>query len=317
MERLLIETLADGEFHSGQDLGRLLGVSRTAVWKHLQKLDALGIAVESVKGKGYRLPGGLELLDKGMLEQGLDNNVKSLIREVIIQEVVDSTNRYVAELEGNGHRVVCLAESQSSGRGRRGRKWSSPYGKNIYLSLGWQFEGGAASLEGLSLAVGVAVRRALGGGDHLKLKWPNDVLYDDRKLAGILLEMQGDPSGECRVVVGIGINAGMAGRQRADIDQPWADLDEMPNPGRNRVAANVISEAVAVLSSFGEAGFAMYVDEWNSCDAYRDQPVRLITPAMENKGIARGVVETGAIKIEIDGDLNLFHGGELSLRPVK
>lgn len=317
MEPLLIETLADGLFHSGQHLGELLGVSRTAVWKHLQKLADLGIEIESVKGKGYRIPGGLELLREDAIRASLADSVSDSISNIHVQQMVDSTNAYVASLGEDGNGVICLAEYQSLGRGRRGRNWSSPFGRNIYLSLGWQFDGGAACLEGLSLAVGVAVLRALDRHESLGLKWPNDVLFNGRKVAGILLEMQGDPSGRCQVVVGIGINQGMSGQRRPEIDQPWADASDVGSWSRNTLVAKVLNELLPVVDSFAQKGFSHYADEWNGFDISRDLPVRLITPAMEVHGIARGVTESGAVKIEVDGSLQIFNGGELSLRLVK
>lgn len=314
MDQQLIETLSDGEFHSGQHLGDLLGISRTAVWKHLQKLGELGISIESIKGKGYRIPGGLDLLDENSISNLLGSDVGKLVRKIVLHRTIDSTNAYIAELAEQGSRVVCLAEYQHSGRGRRGRNWISPYGKNIYLSLGWQYQGGAASLEGLSLVVGVAVLRALGAADGLGLKWPNDILFKGRKLAGILLEMQGDPSGECQIIVGIGVNHGMSVQGGTDIDQPWADASELGDWERNELVARILAELVPVLNTFGERGFSYYLEEWDKYDICRDRAVRLITPTLEIHGVARGVTRSGAVLIETDGSIESYHGGEISLR---
>ena len=316
MDTVLINTLADGAFHSGQRLGELLGVSRTAVWKHLQKLADLGLEVESVKGRGYRIRGGLELLDAAAIRSAIAPGVEPLLHSLQVQSVIESTNGWLAARE-EAVQAAVLAEYQSRGRGRRGRAWSSPFGKNIYLSVAWQYDGGAAVLEGLSLAVGVAVRRALGEVPGLGLKWPNDVLFENRKVAGILLEMQGDPSGQCRVVVGIGVNHGMRGRQRPDIDQPWADATEFCDWDRNTIAARLLSELVPVLEGFGNTGFRRYRDEWNRYDLCRDRPVRLLTPAREIEGIARGVGEFGAILIEHGGQTVSYNGGEVTLRVVR
>jgi len=314
VETELITTLADGRFHSGQALGELLGVSRAAVWKHLQKLQALGLEVESVKGRGYRLPGGIELLDKARIGDALAPQVRKRLREILIFQSLDSTNTRVASLGEEGAAVVCLAEQQSGGRGRRGRSWSSPFGRNIYLSLGWSFEGGAASLEGLSLAVGIALRRALGNHPEVRLKWPNDLLFEGRKLAGVLIEMQGDPSGHCQVVIGVGINLGMAGRERVEIDQPWADAQELGAFSRNGLVADVLNALVPALDEFSGRGFAAFHDEWQQGDACIGKPVRLLTPALEIRGVARGVAANGAICIEVDGLVREYNGGEISLR---
>ena len=162
--------------------------------------------------------------------------------------------------------------------------------------------------------MGVAVRRALGADTALQLKWPNDLLFEGRKLAGILLEMQGDASGQCQVVVGIGINAGMAGERRPDIDQAWADAAELGVGGRNLLVAAVLNQVIPLLEGFGERGFVHYRDEWNRCDAFRDRSVRLLTPATAVEGIARGVAENGALRIESAGGIQLYNGGEVSLR---
>jgi BirA family transcriptional regulator, biotin operon repressor / biotin---[acetyl-CoA-carboxylase] ligase len=317
MDQLLVKVLADGEFHSGAHLGELLGVSRTAVWKHLQKLEALGLGIESVKGKGYRIAGGLELLDLSRIKAVVTPKVVDELHRIDVLESVDSTNRHLMALGEAANRAVCLAEYQSQGRGRRGRSWISPFGKNLYLSVGWQFDGGAASLEGLSLVVGIAVRRALGESDQLRLKWPNDLHYQGRKLAGILLEMQGDPAGICHVVIGIGVNAGMGEGSRPDIDQPWSDASELGIFSRNQLAGQILNELIPVLLTFGERGFRYYREEWNCYDACRDHPVRLYTPVLEIMGVARGVADNGAILIEMDGVTKEFNGGELSLRLVK
>lgn len=310
----LIQVLSDGNFHSGQSLGDLLGVSRTAVWKHLRKLESYGLVLESVKGLGYRIPGGLELLDISAINSAIAGTAKNRLTRLALLAEIDSTNSYIAALGDQGHGVVCLAERQTGGRGRRGKTWVSPYGKNIYMSLGWSFEGGAAALEGLSLAVGIAVRRAFDGNDDLKLKWPNDILFDNRKLAGILLEMTGDPSGLCHLVIGIGVNVGMLGENQADIDQPWADAKEICPFSRNDLVARILNHIVPLLEDFGRGGFGQYLDEWHRHDACLGKPVTLITPAMSVEGIAMGVAANGAIRIRSHEGEREYSGGEISLR---
>jgi BirA family biotin operon repressor/biotin-[acetyl-CoA-carboxylase] ligase len=317
MYNRLIQTLADGEFHSGQSLGDLLGVSRTAVWKHLRKLESYGLVLESVKGLGYRIPGGLELLDPDAINSAVDAAVKSKLKRLELLPEIDSTNSYIAALGDQAHGVVCVAERQTGGRGRRGKTWVSPYGKNIYMSLGWSFEGGAAALEGLSLAVGIAVRRALNADQAVKLKWPNDILFDNRKLAGILLEMTGDPSGVCHLVIGIGVNVGMIGESQPAIDQPWADAKEVCPYSRNEIVARTLSHTLPILEDFSRGGFALYLDEWHRHDACMGKPVTLITPALSVEGIAVGVAANGAIRIDSGGVVKEYSGGEISLRLSK
>ena len=321
MKTEVLKLLADGQFHSGQELADVLGVSRTAVWKQLGKTDELGLAVESVKGRGYRLPGGLQLLDERSIRQHLRPEAGELLGELLLPGIVVSTNtivmEHIAQNEARG--FVCSAEQQTAGRGRRGRQWVSPYGGNIYMSVAWVFDGGAAALEGLSLAVGVAVVEALEslGLQGLSLKWPNDVLVNGRKLAGILLEMVGDVSGRCQVVVGLGINVQMPEAAGADIDQPWIDIRSLPGGAdieRNRLQAALLNALLPVLAEFQAEGFSAFRQRWIKCDAFAGQSVVMMAGDNKVAGRAAGVDERGALLLETAAGVKAFHGGEVSLR---
>jgi BirA family biotin operon repressor/biotin-[acetyl-CoA-carboxylase] ligase len=237
----VLPLLADGEFHSGQQLADVLGISRTAVWKQLKKLEELGLEVEASKASGYRLPGGIELLDAQKIQSGLGTSASPVLTRLWLDSAVDSTNAEAMRQlqQGPCAGLVCLAEQQTAGRGRRGRSWVSPFASNLYLSVVWEFEGGAASLEGLSLAVGVAVAQGLEncGAGGIELKWPNDLLHQGRKLGGILIEMVGDAAGSCQVVIGIGINVRMPRQAGEAIDQAWTDLSQIAPglPHRNHL----------------------------------------------------------------------------------
>ncbi len=320
----ILNMLSDGEFHSGAELGDVLGVSRTAVWKHLQKLEPLGLPLTSVKGKGYRIDGGLELLDASRITEAMSSASRPLLTELDIEAVIDSTNvRAMARSSaGGGSGYVCLAEQQTAGKGRRGRDWVSPFGKNIYLSAVWGFDGGVAALEGLSLAVGVAIVEALSrcGLADLELKWPNDVLWRQQKLAGILLEMTGDVDGYCQVVVGIGLNVAMPAEAAAAIDQAWVDVESIARAqglapvSRNCLVASVLSALLPMLNDYQETGFAAHRQRWEALDTCRNAGVELSTASHTVCGVARGVSDTGALKVEIDGVEQLFNGGEITLR---
>lgn len=316
----LLKLLSDGEYHSGDALGAALGVSRTAVWKQLKKLEALELPIESIKGKGYRLVGGLELLDEQQILKHLTGDVRTSLKALHLLQDVPSTNAVAMEAcqAGDASGVVWLAERQTAGRGRRGRDWQSPFGRNIYLSVVWGFPGGAAAIEGLSLAVGVGVRRGIErcGITGITFKWPNDLLYKGRKVGGILLEMTGDPAGFCQVVIGIGLNVGMGRDAGKGIDQPWDDLSNLTKSplSRNLVAGNLLRELLPLLSGFGKQGFAAYREEWQSCDSCRDKAVTLVTANSQLSGIARGVTETGALRLEVEGRITEINGGEVSLR---
>jgi len=317
----LLPLLADGEFRSGQVLADALGVSRTAVWKQLARLEELGLAIESVKGRGYRIPGGLELLDEAAVRAALAPAAAGLLDDLVILEEVDSTNAEVLRrLEaGAGSGLVCSAERQLAGRGRRGRSWVSPFARNLYLSLAWEYHQGAAALEGMSLAVGVAVVRALRacGVEDIRLKWPNDLLSGAAKLGGILLEMAGDAAGTCQVVVGVGLNVAMPDAAAGEIDQAWTDLGRLgaePAPGRNRLLAALLNELLPLVAEFEDRGFEPWRDEWNVLDAYAGRPVVLHTGSQAVAGTARGVDERGALQLETSGGMQSIYGGEITLR---
>jgi len=321
----ILDILKDGEFHSGETLGEKVGCSRTAVWKHLQTLEAMGLLIETTKGTGYRIVGGVDLLDGQAITGALAVAAKPHLSKINIFQTIDSTNTYARQLaeKNSVSGLVILAEQQTGGRGRRGKSWVSPFAANIYLSIVWDFEQGAEALEGLSLAVGVAVRRALiaHGVQGVKLKWPNDIYVEQKKLGGILLEMIGDPAGHCSVVIGVGLNVSMPVSQASAIDQDWTDVaTELQDklPARNKLAAELISEILPLLGTFQEQGFAAYRDEWQAADAFYGQPAVISTPKQSTAGIVKGVGINGALRLELDsGNIESFIGGELSLRLAK
>ena len=320
----ILNALKDGKFHSGESLGELLGVSRTAVWKQLQKLEEIGLQVESVKGTGYRVANGIDLLVEADITAHLRESNRNEPRSIELFQSLDSTNKYLqeqAEKSGCSGSVV-LAERQTSGRGRRGKTWVSPFAANIYMSILWDFEQGAQALEGLSLAVGVAVRRALieVGLEDVRLKWPNDIYIGNKKLGGILLEMIGDPAGHCSVVIGVGINVSMPASIAVNIDQPWTDCcSESDAPiARSRLAALLIDNIFDILNDFESLGFAGYRDEWQEADAFKGLQGTISTPRDSVSGTVIGVDNSGAVQLKLmSGAVKSFIGGELSLRLAK
>lgn len=316
--RQILLLLADGKFHSGEELGLVLGVSRAAVWKHLQKLEGLGVKVSSIRGRGYCVEGGLDLLDYEKIASELQSTVPIKLH---VFPNVDSTSSYLMRHESPAFNV-CVAEAQSAGRGRRGRFWASPFAQNIYCSIGWGFHGGVAVLGGLSLVVGLVVVRTLRhyGITGLELKWPNDVLYGNRKLAGVLIEMTGDPAGYCQVIIGVGINVAMAEESSFAITQPWVDLraicdeQKLPRISRNHLVAMLINELVKVLNTYEQHGFSSYCAEWESFNAHTGQVVELLNGGNISSGLCIGVNEIGALVLETSTGKETFHGGEISLR---
>lgn len=315
----VLSILADGKFHSGQALGKALGVSRSAIWKQIKVIEESGLEVYSVKGRGYRIPGGLDLLDRALIEEALEPAVRSQLKHIALNLIIPSTNAMAMDaVYQNGHGSLYLAEQQTAGRGRRGRNWASPFASNLYFSLTWQFNNGAAALEGLSLAVGIALVRGLKqlGVDGVQVKWPNDLLWRGKKLAGVLLEMSGDAAGDCFVVIGVGLNVRMPETAAEGIDQPWTDLQQALGvaPSRSALLAALLNQLVPVLEQFSSEGFMPFKEEWQGVNAHRNQQVSLHIGNRQEQGVCRGVDRAGALLLETEGELQAFHGGEVSVR---
>ncbi|NYT71409.1 biotin--[acetyl-CoA-carboxylase] ligase [Halomonas sp. QX-2] len=323
----LMRLLSDGEVHSGEQLGETLGISRAAVWKQLKKLEALGVEVVAVKGRGYQLAQRLEPLEGAKIVERLPAQARHHLARLFVEDQLPSSNEYLRQRfeQGAGHGEVCLVELQTAGRGRRGRVWSTPWGQSLMLSLGWRFESGIAVLEGLSLAVGVVVAQVLEQHDVVpKLKWPNDILLSEQgdgpgdelgKLAGILIEVTGDAAGPCEVVIGMGMNLWLPAAQRAAIDQPVAALFErLPDISRNQLASDVVSGLLAMLADFEQHGFAAWRDAWNQRHAYAGLPIRVIQGQQTSDAIAGEVDESGNLWVAENGHSRRLAGGEISVR---
>ncbi|WP_428774775.1 bifunctional biotin--[acetyl-CoA-carboxylase] ligase/biotin operon repressor BirA [Vibrio sp.] len=309
----LLRTLSHGGFHSGEALGEQLGLTRASISKHIQGIQQWGVDIFRVQGKGYRLAKPLQLLDESVLQASLGPSLELI-------PIIESTNQHLldkTELLESG--AVCIAEYQSKGRGRRGRDWVSPFGANLYLSMFWRLDAGMAAAMGLSLVVGVAVVEALEslGIDGVKLKWPNDLYYQDRKLAGILVEMSGQAGGAANLVIGMGINLSMS-EQTDGITQPWACLNEVAGGqgfDRNQLAISLVKALHQALQRYELEGMAGFVSRWNRLDNFLDRPVKLLIGPREVVGIARGINDQGAVLLDTEQGLQAFIGGEISLRP--
>ncbi len=318
----VLARLADGGFHSGEALARSLEVSRASVWNAVRDLEATGIEVYKVHGRGYRLPYPVSLLDRAAVERHLGAQAGRFALD--IRDTVDSTNTALIERAAQGAPggTVLAAEWQAAGRGRLGRAWHAGVGEALTFSLLWRSARGAGALSGLTLAVGVALARALqsAGAGGVALKWPNDVLWRGGKLAGVLTELQGDALGPTAVVIGIGINVRLSEATRARIGQATADLETACEaaPDRNRLLAGVLIELDGMLGAFGRDGFAPLREEWLQRHAQQGRRVTLTLPdGARRSGHARGVAEDGAFLLETRAGVQRFHSGEISLRPLR
>lgn len=324
----LIDTLADGAVHSGADLAKRLGCSRTAVWKHLNELKSVGLLIEAQRGIGYRLRQPLELLDEDAIRRGLDAHASAALGRLEIHDQIESTSERLRGLSppATGGFDAVLAEFQTGGRGRRGRHWWSPFGSGICLSVSRWFENGSAALSALSLAVGVGVCRTLRAqvSERVGLKWPNDIVAGDGKLGGLLVDMQGEADGPISIVVGIGLNfdvsAAMAQQVACAGGLPAVGLRELARDvdlSRNRLVAQLINTLHAVLTEFEHSGFDVFVDEWRRYDWLADRPVIARIGRHSLSGVARGIAHDGALLIDNEGELQRLVAGEVSLRPER
>ena len=311
----VLRTLADGRFHSGEAMAQQLGCSRTLVWQAVHHLESeFGLTVFSVRGQGYRLPAPFSLLDVVSVRAALDERAANVFTLARADEI-DSSNTQLTTRAAQGapHGLVLAAERQTAGRGRLGRRWQMRLGAGLTFSLLWRFDRGLSGLAGLSLVVGIAIVRALREfGVPVALKWPNDVLLDGRKLAGILIELSGDALGPAAVVIGIGLNVEAPG----EVDQPVANLaDAGCKVGRNALLAALLNQLAGVLAQFDRDGFAAFRDEWHQLAAFIGQPVRLsFSHGEPADGIAVGVDDSGALLVDGAAGRRVFHVGEVSLR---
>lgn len=316
-----LRLLADGHFHSGEQVAGQLDRSRAAISGALKGAAQLGIEVFSVPGKGYRLAEPIEFLDAHAIVVGL-GPVASRVRLTLLDEV-DSTSTRLASLAQAGapSGTSVAAEWQRAGRGRRGRAWQAGPGASLTFSLLWRFEQGPGSLAGLSLALAVAVARALerAGVRGVGVKWPNDLVHDWKKLGGILVETSGEMLGPTAVIVGVGLNYRLGDELARRIDQPATDVASCGGglPSRNALLAGILAELVASLGRFGRDGFAAFRDDWKARHAYAGRLVTVLAadrPAREAKVL--DVAEDGALVVAADGSTERLTSAEISLRPA-
>ncbi|GAB4121516.1 MAG: bifunctional biotin--[acetyl-CoA-carboxylase] ligase/biotin operon repressor BirA [Sideroxydans sp.] len=315
----VLRHLADGEFHSGQAIGQALGLARSTVHEAVRDVATLGLTLQRVRGRGYRLLRPIIWLDAAAIRPHLAEQAAALSFD--LREQGDSSNSLLLQAAAQGApsgRVLAL-EWQSAGRGRWGRPWLSGLGDALTFSLLWRYPQGLAALSGLSLAVGVALLRALHelGVTAARLKWPNDVILPQGKLAGVLVEAQGDMLGPSVVVVGVGLNLWLDEAAAARIGQPVADLAQqgIPLAQRNRVFGVLLKHLGRILSDFGAQGFAPLRTEWERHHAWQGQTVCLSLPdGTQWEGVARGVNEAGALRVSNGGGERWFTAGEISVR---
>jgi BirA family biotin operon repressor/biotin-[acetyl-CoA-carboxylase] ligase len=323
----LLATLADGGLHSGAALAARLGVSRTAVWKLVAELNRLGVGIASIERRGYHLAHPCEALDEGRIGEAAAAAGTPLPGDVEVLFTVDSTNEYLyaAPVPRPGAPRIVFAELQQAGRGRRGRTWTAPFGSGLTFSIAWSYAEMPADLSALGLALGVQVAetlRAEGVPDTL-LKWPNDIVWRQRKLGGLLLQLRLEAGGAACVVAGLGLNLSLPAAVREQLEAsgatPVADVREASGgrlPGRNRLAGRLAGALCAGMAQFGHGGYAPFAARWRELDSLQGAAVRVTHGGGFTDGRSLGADRDGALLVEVGGRTEKFLAGDVSLRPV-
>jgi BirA family biotin operon repressor/biotin-[acetyl-CoA-carboxylase] ligase len=318
----IIDALSDGKFHSGEVLAKQFEVSRASIWNAIAEAEQLGVEIHSVRGKGYKLRQAIKLLDELSIKRAIGEQSNFFNIEVV--DITESTNSLMMQKVNKAYpHASCLAANiQTAGRGRRGRRWVSDLGENLTFSFLWRFNQGAAMLSGLSLVVGIALIRTfkLIGINQALLKWPNDVLILQdkvyKKLAGILIELQGDMDGQSLAVIGIGINLNLSKNQIKKIDQPAIDIQTLISEtiDPNNLVAMIIKELARALSEFETDGFEKMKEEWTNAHAFYDKVISLTKG--DGQTVTGKVVDLsneGSLILQTNQGQQSFSSGEVVL----
>lgn len=309
-KRQILAQLSSDSFKSGVEIADALSLCRSRIQQQVEALNQFGVDIYSVKGKGYRLASPLQLIDKTALVEGVDNRC-------FYFDEIDSTNSFmlnhIDELQSGD---ICIAEYQSAGRGRHGKKWVSPYGHHLYATMFWQFNLPANKLMGMSLVVGCAIVKTLVdmGINNLGLKWPNDVYLDGKKLAGILIELGSNMTDAINMIIGFGVNMSMSQSQGALIDQPWSDLSGEQMPNKTDFMINLHQQLKTHIQQFELQGLAPFLVFWHQYDLFKDKPIKLTLADNQVTGICRGIDAQGCVLLETENGIKSMIGGEISLR---
>ncbi len=313
----IIQSLNRSGSVSGTQLGQDLSVSRVAVQKKIQALLDLGLPVTATPGVGYTLESGVSLLEADRIAQSIVPASASLIGAIDVMQSTESTNSYLLSKPIEvGRASVCVAEAQTAGRGRRGNDWQSAPYRNVMLSLSWGFDHWPATITGLSLAVGLVVCEYLNLQYNIgaTIKWPNDLLVGDEKLGGILVDVSGESSGACHVVVGLGLNVHQPDWSTQE-DYRWQDMSTLGvKVDRNVLIGELVSVLSAMLSEFAKHGFSPLIERWNSLSSYANKEIRILSSDEQVIGRMVGVDETGALLVDVSGELRRFDDSSVSVR---
>lgn len=310
----LIDILSDGEFHSGEELARLFGISRMAIHKKIEQLQNFGLNSEAKRKVGYRFKNKIQRLNYSEIEPYL---TPTQAKKVEIFPIIDSTNQALIEKIGQIEKgQIYLAEYQTKGRGQHGKAWFSPFGCNLYYSMYWQFDKAFQELSGLSLAIGISIAELLTRltNQPIKVKWPNDLYLNNKKIGGVLVELSGKMGSSIDVVIGFGLNLNMPKVDDNPIDQPYESLLYQD---KNQIVRELIPTFYKLLTEFEEQGFLAFYEKWNSVDLYFNQPIRFLIGDKTHSGIERGINLQGALLIENEqGTIVPYFNGDIKLKKL-
>ncbi|MGQ3892322.1 biotin--[acetyl-CoA-carboxylase] ligase [Legionella sp. CNM-4043-24] len=318
IQQRILNCLSDGQCHNGNALGELCGVSRTAVWKQIRQLTAMGVAIECLPQQGYQLQRPFIPLDENRIRRHLSVNQGSMYYHLFAE--IDSTNRFLKELPQGDGLQICSAEMQSKGRGRFGRVWQSPFGENIYLSTRWKLDCCLSRLSGLSLVISLSIidclKRILGEND-IRIKWPNDLLWHDKKLCGVLIEIVAENNASPQVIIGVGLNVNMDTESQPMPDNPWCSLFEISGRyfDRNELIAALLDAQTRYLHQFLQHDFVYFMDEWQAVDYLRGRYINSVQAGKSITGHVTGITEQGHLcLLDEDGVMQVLSSGDTSVK---
>lgn len=321
MQQSIVHLLQDGLCHSGAELGKALNVSRTAVWKQINQLIRMGLPIHTLSKQGYQLKKPFILLDESEIRQHLGADSVDQYQFHLFSSL-DSTNRFLKDLAISSAIDLCCSEEQTHGRGRFNRHWYSPFGENIYFSSRWHFNHDLSRLSGLSLVVSLAILEALkqlGVHQDITIKWPNDILWKNRKLCGSLIEIMAESNSNSMLIIGIGLNVNSAAENQLIDHKPWCSLFEISGRcfNRNLIIAYLINQLNAHLKIFIEQGFEPFTDKWRAHDYLAGKKISVTQPAGLISGTAKGVTHSGHLILEDNNKvLHYLSSGDASLSPL-
>ena len=318
----ILRLLKDGQFQSGEYLAGKLHCKRATISRALKNIDSYGVEIVKIRGRGYRWINPILYLNRDLILSCSSIDPRKF--NITLFDTIDSTNTFLLNNLENGMVdnncvPVVATEYQTNGRGRAGRLWHSGFGDSLTFSFGWRFDQGVSALSGLSLIIGIAVIRVLRSFSIscVNLKWPNDILYDNKKLAGILIELRGEIFGPSYAIIGIGINFKLSDITNSFINQEITDLSSISDAylDRNQILSALLTEFLNILPVFVDYGFAYFQKEWISYHAFERQAVSLILPnGSVIVGTFDGVMEDGSICLMTSSGRKSYHVGDISIR---